>query len=903
MMISASSVRLVSLGLLAANLISAQTPPSSSANALELDPFPVVGTRLPVDKLPASPARVVIDQSFIERSGATDLSSLLGRLPQVYGGAGSGIATVPNGTPSYGNATAFFNFTTGASPAIRQSGVTSTGLRGLGAAGTLVLIDGRRMPLATQEDTASETGAGFYDLSSIPLGLVEKIEVLSTGASAVHGSDAVGGVVNVVLRKNYTGSEITAGFRATQDGGAMERHGSFSTGIVRDELSLFFSATARSVDPLRATDREFSASQNQTDRGGRDHRMIIGSPAIVRAPFGSLNGLVDGNGNPATFGLVPEGQDGTGLAVGDFEGRGGFFPTRIRYFDGAPYMDLTSASEQVGLRASAEYRISDTLKGYLNVTWANNESTTRNQPPVIVGGGFGGAQTRVPASNSRNPFGQDIFVSMVHLEAPPRPQIVEIDTFRTTAGLSGIWGKDWAWDAAGTFSREDFASSTSDLDRAAFIAALADGSFNPFGDPLTHGPINASLYPGILKDAIIAGESKITAFDFTARGPIWDFPAGAALLAVGTEIQRAERDRNSTDPRFGQPADISSSRTSEAAYAEIFAPLHESLSARAAARYESADSYSQTSPNLSLIWNPVSAVTLHANYGEGFRAPSLTEIEDIVNESLRDYSDPQFNGEEYDMIYRRGGNPDVTSEKSKTYQFGVSFEIPQIDGLKLSALSHETYYTNKLGVIGPQTIIAHEAEFPDRVIRGTDGRITTVDATTINFGKVYTRSLDYILSYEREFDNLGYLQFRVDAVQQLEYRFENRPDRVGIEVKDGADTASPPEWSGFAQVFWRKNAWDVTVMANYLAGYASNDTGPFFDQSTTYPSFTTVDLRLGYTFKEGIWQKWGRGARVQIGVGNIADKAPPFANTTWGYNQGLHSPLGRTYDMSIRFPF
>ncbi len=304
-MILASPVRLVSCSLIFAGSLTAQTGPTQ--NPLRLDLFPVVGTRLPVDKLPDSPARVVIDQSFIERSGATDLSSLLGRLPQVYAGAGSGIATVPNGAPSYGNSEAFFNFTTGAAPAIRQTGVTSTGLRGLGAAGTLVLIDGRRMPLATQEDTASETGTGFYDLSSIPLGLVERVEVLSTGTAAIHGSGAVGGVVNVVLRKNYTGSEITAGIRSTQDGGAMERHGSISTGLVRDQLSLFISAMARSVDPLRATDREFSASQNQTDRGGRDHRMIIGTPAIVRAPFGNLNGVTDGNGSPASFGLVPEG--------------------------------------------------------------------------------------------------------------------------------------------------------------------------------------------------------------------------------------------------------------------------------------------------------------------------------------------------------------------------------------------------------------------------------------------------------------------------------------------------------------------------------------------------------------------------------------------------------------------
>jgi len=106
----------------------------------------------------------------------------------------------------------------------------------------------------------------------------------------------------------------------------------------------------------------------------------------------------------------------------------------------------------------------------------------------------------------------------------------------------------------------------------------------------------------------------------------------------------------------------------------------------------------------------------------------------------------------------------------------------------------------------------------------------------------------------------------------------------------------------FAQLFWRKGAWDITASANYISGYESNNTNPFFDRSTRVSSFTTVNLRVDYTFTRGLGRNWGEGARLQVGVGNIADQPPPFANTVGGYNQSLPSPLGRTYDVRLRLP-
>lgn len=899
--------------VLASAAVFAQTGPSSGGGIM-LDPFPVVGTRLPNYQVPGSPV-VVLDRDLIMRTGSVDLTGLLARLPQTYAGAGGGIGTVPNGSPSYGMAASFFNFTTGAAVPLRQTGVSSVGLRGLGAAGTLVLVDGRRLPLATQEDTANETGAGFYDLSAIPLGLVERVEVLPNGASAVHGSETVGGVVNVVLRRNYVGGEITTGFRGTEHGGGFERHATVSTGFRQGPLNLFVSATGRSREALPATRRTFSASTDQTARGGRNFGLSVGSPAVISATVGMFPDFFDQNGDPARHALVPTNQDGSGLSPADFTGAGAQFgtsATTIRRLDTAPYKDLFGAFEQVGLNLSGAYTFNDRLEAFAQLTWSDRTTATAHEPATVAGGGFGGTNSRVPADDPRNPFNQAVIVSMALVEFPARTQTVDVTTAQAVAGLRGQIGTDWQWDAAVTFARERFDSRSAELDTSAFVAALADGRFNPFGDPVSHGPLNAALANVIFEDARVAGTSEITGFDAFARGPVFELPAGPVSLAVGGESQRAQRHRTSTNPVFGQPAEITSARTTSAVFAEIHAPLSggerattglRRLDARLATRYERADAFTETTPSLGLHWQPFQAFTFSADYTEGFRAPSLTELEDVVFTGTATVTHPVLNGERYPVDTLRGGNPAVEAETSQTYQFGVTFAPPQAKGLSLYARSYETYYNNKLNTLTEQVFVSFENRFPGRVSRDVSGRITQVDNTTVNFGKVYVRAVDIGLVYDHDYGDFGQVRFNVDAARQLDYRTETRPDRAGTATPDGEDTVSPPEWKVFGMLFWNRGVWDATATVQYIDGYASNGSGSFFDSSTAYPSFTTVDLRVGYTFRRGLWRDWGRDARLQIGIGNIADREPPFANSPYGYNQGLHSPLGRTYDLTLRMPF
>ncbi|MFH1500001.1 MAG: TonB-dependent receptor [Verrucomicrobiota bacterium] len=906
--VSFSSARLV-LSAVFCQAALGRPESAESPGVAVLEPVVVVGSRLGEAGDHLADGVVSLDRDYIALSGATNLSELLERLPQSYGGAGSGSATVPNGSPAYGNAQALFNFS-GASAPLRQTGVSSVGLRGLGAGGTLVLVDGRRLPLSVQEDTASSTGTGFYDLSTIPLGLVERVEVLPSGASAIYGSDAVGGVVNIVLKNDYTGAEFETGFRAAEAGGGFERHATLTAGVTRERFNVLIALTGSRRDALKASQRGFSSSQDLTTSGGFDYRLSIGSPAVVGAVAGNLNGVTTPGGGPANFALVPAGQDGTGLVPGDFTGANGFTAAGLRRFATSEYKDLIGAEDMAGLSLAINHALSPVLDGFARLSHSSRSTVTANEPPATLAGGFGGAGGLVPAGSPFNPFGQDVIVSMVHVEAPARSQTVDVDSTRFTLGLEGRLPADWEWSTAATYSREVLDSRTQELDPALFDAALVNGTFNPFGDPST-GPINAALYPDLKTEARIEGVSDIVLVQAGAQGPVFALPGGDARLALGAESLRATRRRESTDPLFGQPAVIDSARTNTAFYGELHLPLAGGGEARAglhrvslslAARHERADVFAETSPSIGLQWAPVPAITFFGKHAGGFRAPSLTEIEDTTGVSVATVNDPML-GTSYATNVVGGGNPDVGAETSRTWQFGFVLTPPALPGLSLRVASNETYFDDKLTTLAAQTIVNAEGLFPGRVTRGGAGTITSVNATTINYGQIYTRSVDVSLAFDREFPSVGRVMLQVDASRLLEFSTLSTPAAPATTLSGGDDTGAPPAWKVAGSARWVRGAWDAGAFVTYLGGFESNATGAFLDAGTRSPAWTVVDVRVGYRFRNGLWRGWGRDARIQVGVGNIADRQPPFANTVYGYNQSLYSPLGRTYDLSVRMPF
>lgn len=934
-----------SAGLHAAEPVSASQPPQP----LVLDAVNVLGSR--VRRVDAGDITSVstFDRDFIAATGAGRLADFLNLLPQTYTGAGSGRGSAPNDfNPEFGVRTETrspaFNIALGAANVpLGQSGVSGANLRGLGSGSTLVLIDGRRAPIAGQGNRSTDARQGFVDLNTIPLGAIERVEVLADGASALYGSDAIGGVINVVLRKNYAGAELATNYRGTFDGGARERRATLSAGVTSKDARLRGSLVFDLYDRARlsAAQRDFSANQDHTgklvgrDRNGapvpgRDLRLNWGYPAVVQARAGTLNGVTAPDGSPARVALVPEGARTTPLPA-QFVGANGAVAAGQRRTNTAAFLDLVSPQESRSAGGALEYELRPSIRAYARFSATDVRGRFDAQPPVSTASattGFGGFATIVPATidgqaNALNPFGQDVIVGLLHAEFGAMRQTTHTRNRSAVGGLTGAIAGRWFWDASVSWRRDRFAQRNLTLDPARFTAALAAADparrFNPFVDAQAAGPVNAALYPGMTATAAYDGSSELTSAQLLADGPLAAIPGGDLQLAVGADYDYA-RHRALAQPAPGAPTDARAQRHGRALFAELSVPLFGRPNARPllrrfelqlAARHQDEGAAGRsTDPRFAALWSPVDALRLRASYTTGFRAPSLTEYETPATVSSATLTDPRRTpASTPGVVVRRGSNASATPETSTNESLGATFAPRFARGLALTIDYRRVRQRDTLQLIEPQPLVNNEGVFFDRITRGAPtaldiargqpGPIAAVDATLVNFGQVRSESLDLRLDYDVPWRALGHFRVNLAATRTLGATTELRP---GVRVDLEGDTGAPPRWRGLGMLTWRHESWNAAVFAHHIGSFASNNAGNPLAPAGT-PAMTTVNVTAGYTFGAGVGRGLARGAKLGLGVGNLFDRAPPFSDTVFGYNGGLHSPLGRSYEISVTVPF
>ena len=223
-----------------AGLFAQTTPAGGAAAPVAMQAVEVLGSRIPRTQVDGPSPVSVYNAEEIRATGAMNLADFMRTLPQTYSGVGAGRNSAPDDlNMSAGqrteNALPAIPFV-GASPTLAtnspvQTGVSGVSLRGLGSGSTLVLVDGRRVAQAGERNRGSTTGQGFVDLNTIPLGLIERVEIITDGASAIYGADAVAGVINIVLKKSWVGTEVSGSVKLREHGGARERQGTVTTGF------------------------------------------------------------------------------------------------------------------------------------------------------------------------------------------------------------------------------------------------------------------------------------------------------------------------------------------------------------------------------------------------------------------------------------------------------------------------------------------------------------------------------------------------------------------------------------------------------------------------------------------------------------------------------------------------
>jgi len=900
---------------------------SSSAFAQEqatnLDRITVTGSNIPrTNTETPSPVQVVTRQE-IDRTGKTTLAEYLQTI--TADGAGSIPKTFGNGFAGGG------------------AGIS---LRGLGAGSTLVLLNGRRMATYGLADDGQKV---FTDLSTIPLDAVERVEVLKDGASAIYGSDAIAGVVNIILRSDFQGAILRAsyGLSGDSDGDAKKATLTAGTGdLATDGWNAFFSLDVGKTDAIKISDRKNRKWIGTGDirRWGYDaaDAQFLGGAYLSGGTAGGVgpNGSVfdDRNvdeENPAflvalpgcaNLTTIPGQTDATAQAQG------------CLWDPSQQYRDLTPEEKYVNVFGRASFAFGEGGEIYTEIGYSKKETIFSNTPSGAAGTwGFpGGVVTANSGSKATvlgpdhpdNPIpGQASRLRYSAWDVGPRVTNNTNEFNRFLVGVKGNWG-EWSYDTAYLHSATDLVNKrTGFLRYSAVQCALADpncaGGVWRIGD---NANLNSqALYDYISPTISARAKSGLDMFDFTVSRSLMDLKGGPLGLAVGTEWRKTS---NSLTPQtYTDEGDIiglgysayDGTQNVYAGYVELSAPVLEQLELSAAMRYDKYESgEGKATPKLGVKWTPADWIALRASYAEGFRAPNPAENGDGGLAAFSNASDPvrclidpanECTARTVAIITRP--NKDLKPEESKSYSLGVVLQPTSSTSLTVDAWQIKR--TNEIAQGSTNAAIRAGNVLRDiNNIGGVanSGSILAVNTAYVNANSSRVRGID--TDVRQTFD-IGPGQLEMDLQWSHVLKFERTE---GGETVDYAGThgncdvtnciGTPKDKVNFGTT-WRQGAWSVSGIANYI-GKMDNidkrggDYQAFYEDGTPVEkisSFTTVDLSGRWNVTDAF--------ELNASVANVFDRIAPLDPTTYGavnYNpMHFSGALGRYFTVGVKYTF
>jgi iron complex outermembrane recepter protein len=747
-------------------------------------------------------------------------------------------------------------------------------LRGLGFDTTLVLINGRRTIA-----TASALGANAFDLNSIPLGAVERVEIVSDSTSAIYGADAIGGVVNIMLRDEIPEPKLDIDYGAA-NGGAVERHAAFgasgSHGRARGSIVLDYFDRS----PLLGRERDRWNNQDFTRFGGTDLRSPTASRGNVNS--GTLEALP---GLSASFAAIPATSLGTTLTPKDFEATAGQrnLESLLRY------QSIADAMTRKSVAAHGEYGFAEQTTAYADLLYTDGEKLDQFAPPALSG-------VLVSGANPYNPFRSDVLVDALLTDLGPQTFTARTELFRSVGGLRGRIG-DWHWDTSLQKSQNDAETiRTGELDPVLVDAALAatntDEALNPFGG-------TGANSPALLKSLLAPpsqGRYRTEAIQSVAsvRGPLVGLPAGDLELIAGAEW-REERVRYDGGP----PPNISGSnkRSVGAAFGELRLPLVSEAAQIPAVRdlvlvlSGRFDDYSDVgrifNPEYALIWKPTAALTLRTSLAESFRPPPLFDLYMPHIDARLPIVDPA-RGDEFALpIWHAGGNPNLKPSTADSLSIGLRFEPQRSPAVRFGANYWRIAIDDTIGIPAAARVLAAENLVPDRVLRGppTDsdiaadrpGPVELIDITRMNFGTLRTSGVDLSASVTLD-TRAGLFKPELSGTWVHDFTTSNLVDgldvsRVGVASFQG----TIPRWRAVASLNWTRQGFGITSAVRYLPSY---DDAVFLGgrNGRRVASQAIVDAQFSLDLGKIVGEQspWN-GLELRAGAFNLLDAEPPFA--------------------------
>jgi len=900
----------ISFAVVTGLLASSWTTEAIAQDGDGLDEIVVTGSHIRRDQSQMASPVEIIDSSELANIGASTVPDMINTL------------TINSGAQIYAN-----NLDQG-----RNAGTTNINLRGLGESSTLVLLNGTRSTLTPAVNSA---GDQYVNLSTlVPMIALERVEILTDGASALYGSDAVAGVANFITRDTFEGLEFKVELASNEHGGD-ETHFGVIVGGKHDRGNFMAAFEYMTADPVTNAQRfsDFEPTMNSVTG--------YGAPAVNIADFGLDIRMPDPDCDTATSAYVDRQVF--------FDPNSNVCRMTYGYFG-----NVVSEEERIQGFVSASYEITEKAEFFGEISYSNIEviigsvPTQPNTNPVYVTEShpdaiFYGDGPLARINDPLDPFSGAPVGAEGERELPwigrifgagheQNNDLKPFDNWRTKGGLRGDINDNWNYVLSYAYSAEE----TSSFRRESVLTELQDalyGRGGPNGDEYYRfGYRNRDANSQEVLDPIIGfygydSEATQKVFDGIISGSFGSMGGGEIGAAFGVQWREDTLmyDYNDQSNKFvfsffvgGD--DFAAKQAATAAFAEVALPISDNFELNLAARYEEIESESTVDPKISFLYTPTDNWSVRGSWGTSFRVPSLfAQVGSYIDSSSG--TDPETNVE-ITFTGERTGNPDVplVPQEATTFNVGTTFAGENLTAsIDYWNFDYEGYITYEQ----PSSVLTVDPLGP-QVIRSPGGNVIKVIGYATNAGFLRTDGIDLRLSYRIE-TGAGNITPYLDVTQILSYDVDDPTfgplDALGLANRHNIGHPAIESRANFG-LRYDNGGHFASVIARYIGGYDSDETdgnlggpivfrqpwGDIIQPATLDPenfipvdSQTTIDLQYAYTF-DGLFGG-DTVSTVRIGARNVTDELPPPFFGTAGYDESVHDPRGRYVYGSISVTF
>ncbi|HWU03956.1 MAG TPA: TonB-dependent receptor [Novosphingobium sp.] len=778
----------------------------------------------------------------------------------------------------------------------------SINLRGIGPNATLILVDGHRVT----------NNSRSTDPSILPTLGVERIEVVADGASAIYGSDAVAGVVNLIPRRHLNGIEMVARGGISDDGAYNEKMFGIAGGhkFSRGQIMVAYEHVEKSN--LSGNARSYFTS-DQTPYGGKNYSVTKCNPGTITA--GGTTYAIPAGGLTNASQLVA----GTTNTCNDIQGQD-LIP-RQRY-DSVNMTGNFEVNDWIELFVDGFYsyrsfaRLPGAISGTLTVPNTNAF--------YVAPAGFTGSSYTLGYN-----YGKDVANNMSYGYS---------QSWQITPGVKVKLPHRWEFEALVDKGRTyDISKSDHGINNTALAAALASSNpataFDPYGLGRTSAATLAGIFNQISYNPTIG---HFTGYEARLNGPLLRLPGGDAKLALGYEGQEFNVSLGIANGNPGTPYTWTNpGRRIDSAYAELVIPVFGPDNARAgfrkleidaAVRYDKySDVGATTNPKFGMNWKPTDSLTLRGSYGTSFRAPTLTQL--YGNSSrlyVQSYQNPT-GGSPITGVAVSGGNLNLKPETATTWSVGADFQ--PVSRMKFSLTYFNVDYKNQvISLLSDLSVLTRASQYAGTGLivqgagaativqnfinqgmsvsgslpGGSASNVTVfVDGRNQNLGRSIMSGLDFTASYMLPTEKAGTFNFNLSGTYLTGYRTQQTPGAAFVEQLN--QIFQPLKFRARAQVNWEMGRVGVLLRATHVGGYDNTAITP----TQHVASYTPIDINLNLRVGEDKVHAFNLGVELR----NVFDVSPPYVNIapssngSGGYDATAADPIGRLIAVTVRKSF